>query len=175
MVDASYTHVTITADDLDESIDFYESVFGMEQIPTPNWDLPIQWVNCGGLQLHIVETDAAVPNFHHFAIHVDDLESVYTAIRAHEAATFEVLEQYVSGDYSEGAPPVYYLPTGTVQMYVRDPAGNMIEVNYPNVDELDTETVPNLIERDDVGPPEPGSPQGDIYGEWGVQPTDDTT
>lgn len=171
MVNARYTHVTIVADELEEAVQFYGNVFGMEQIPTPDWDLPIQWVGCGDLQLHLVETEANIPEFHHFAVHVDDLEHVYEAVKSHDSAEFEVLEQYVHGGYEDGAPPVYYLPTGTVQMYIRDPTGNMIEVNYPEVDELNEEIITNLVKRDDVSAPEPGEPTGDVYGEWGVQPT----
>lgn len=175
MVDAAYTHVTIVADDLEESVQFYETVFGMERIPTPNWDLPIQWVDCGGLQLHIVETDVPVPEFHHFAVHVDDLEAVYSSVRSHETADFETLDGYVTGEVVDDAPPVYYVPTGTVQLYIRDPAGNMVEVNSPSVDDLDRSTFTNLVERDDVAPPAPGEPTGDIYGEWGFQPADEST
>ena len=32
---------------------------------------------------------------------------------------------------------IYELPDGAVQMYLRDPAGNMVEVNCPDVTRLD--------------------------------------
>jgi hypothetical protein len=45
---------------------------------------------------------------------------------------------------------VYYLPTGTVQWYVRDPSGNLIEINYPDVEDIDQSVVQNIVERGDV-------------------------
>jgi len=167
MVRSSYTHVSITAADLDESVEFYEDVFGLEQIPTPNWNLPVQWLAVDGLQLHLVETEANVPEFHHFALHVDDLEHVYTSVVEHPTAAVEELDQYVDRTGSGEAPPVYYLPNGTVQLYVRDPNGTMIEVDYPDVEDLDPAVVTNTVERDDLQPPEPGEEAGDIYGEYG--------
>jgi hypothetical protein len=32
---------------------------------------------------------------------------------------------------------VYELPDGATQLYIRDPAGNMVELNYPDVNDLD--------------------------------------
>lgn len=32
---------------------------------------------------------------------------------------------------------LYELPDGAVQLYLRDPAGNMVEVNYPRAADLD--------------------------------------
>ncbi|GGN09198.1 VOC family protein [Halarchaeum nitratireducens] len=171
MTRSTYTHVTIAIDDLDEAVDFYGGVFGMEPVPTPDWDLPVQWLDCGGLQLHLVETDADAPAFHHFGVHVDDLEGVYAAVEAHSAAAFDDLGVTGGGDWADGDPPVYYLPTiRTAQLYVRDPAGNLIEVNAPDVDALDRTVVPNVVERTDLDPPVPGS-DANLYGSFGVDPT----
>ena len=83
MVESRYTHVSIVADDLEESVDFYESVFGMKRIPTPAFDERIQWLQCGEFQLHLVERDDDPPAFNHHALHVDDFEAVYQSIREH--------------------------------------------------------------------------------------------
>jgi lactoylglutathione lyase len=32
---------------------------------------------------------------------------------------------------------VYQLPDGAVQLYVRDPAGNLVEINWPDATTLD--------------------------------------
>ncbi len=45
----------------------------------------------------------------------------------------EVGAQVEEGYFSK----VYELPDGAVQLYLRDPAGNMVEVNYPDAADLD--------------------------------------
>lgn len=168
MTETQYTHVTIVADDVTESAEFYADILGMDRIPTVNFDQPVQWLDCGDLQLHLVETAAAAPEFNHFGVHVDDFESVYRAVEDHEAASVETLGGYDDVGL-DGEPHVYYLPTGTVQMYVRDPAGNMFEVNYPDVDDLDPSVVPNTIERTDLTPPGPDEEPADVYGAPGLE------
>jgi len=37
-------HVSISANDLDESTKFYEEVFGMERIPAPDFGPPVRWL-----------------------------------------------------------------------------------------------------------------------------------
>lgn len=164
MVTARYTHVTVQADDLEASVRFYESVFGMERLPTPDFEEPIQWLRCGDLQLHLVERDAEAPSLNHHALHVDDFEAVYLAVEEDDGAEFVALP-HVDAGFVDGAPPVYVLPTGEVQLYVRDPAGNLLEVNAPDVDEIDPTVVTNLVARADVAPPESGSPPPVLYGE----------
>ncbi|MFD1600772.1 VOC family protein [Halobellus rarus] len=162
MVVSRYTHVSIVAADLEESVGFYESVFGMERIPTPAFDERIQWLECGDKQLHIVERDDEPPAFNHHALHVDDFEAVYGAIREHDSAEFEVLPQ-IETAFVDGEPPVYVLPSGEVQCYVRDPAGNLVEVNAPDADALDESAVRNLIERADVEWPSGDDEPAPIY------------
>lgn len=160
MVESRYTHVTIVADDLEESVEFYESVFGMEQIPTPAFDERVQWVGCGDLQLHLVESDADPPEFNHHGLHVDDFEAVFQAVREYEGAEVEPLPQIEPDD---DEPPVYVVPSGAVQFYIRDPAGNLVEVNAPEADDLDESVVQNLVERTDIEWPEPGEEPASIY------------
>jgi catechol 2,3-dioxygenase-like lactoylglutathione lyase family enzyme len=162
MSGTQYTHVSILATDLDASVEFYESVFGMEQIPTPGFDEPTQWLACGDLQLHIVERADEPPAFNHHALHVDDFEAVYEAIRAHESAEVELLPQIETG-YVDGEPPVYVLPSGAVQFYIRDPAGNLVEVNAPDAEALDDGVVGNLVGRTDVAAPGPDEAAAPIY------------
>ena len=164
MPTARYTRVTVQADDLAESVRFYESVFGMDRLPTPRFDEPIQWLRCGDLQLHLIETDAGPPAINHHGLHVDDFEGVYRALLERDDAEFEALP-HAGGSVVNGHPPVYVLPTGTVQLYVRDPAGNLVEVNAPDAAALDESVVRNRVEREDVSPPAPGDPAPVLYGD----------
>ena len=36
-------HVSVVARNLRESVRFFEEVFGMQRVPTPNFGFPVQW------------------------------------------------------------------------------------------------------------------------------------
>ncbi len=132
-----FTHVSVHAHDLDESAHFYRELFGMEDVPSPNFPFPVLWLRVGDLQLHLFQSKDPVPGTHHFGIDVDDFERVYT-----KAGDLGVREG--TGYYAN----VYELPEGAVQMYVRDPAGNLVEVNYPDVAALDRSVVGGIQKLD---------------------------
>jgi len=172
MVGVEYTHVTIVVDDLDETAEFYQEVFDVEELPTPDWDTPVRWFGIGDAQLHLLDDDSAPAAVSHFGLHVDEFEPVYEGVRNHDSATVRMFGDRTGGEMIDGHHPVYYLPTGTVQWYIRDPSGNVIEINYPDVDDIDQSVVPNIVERGDVEPND-GPHTGDIYGDFGIQPADD--
>ena len=120
-----FTHVSIGATDLEESVGFYRDFFGMEEVPSPAFSGPVRWLRVGGLQLHLFLDHSHAPERHHFALDVDDFEAAY--MKAEELGVRD-------GDrYST----VRELPDGAVQMYLRDPSGNLIEINWPDVSTLD--------------------------------------
>lgn len=144
MVATGFTHVSIVADDLEESAAFYTDLFGMERVPAPNFDIDVTWLRCGDLQLHLFDRDSTAPDFHHFGIVVDDFEAVYR----------RAADQGLADDArrSGSAPKVFELPDGAVQMYLRDPSGNLVEVNYPEASELDESVVTDITKRSDQVP-----------------------
>jgi catechol 2,3-dioxygenase-like lactoylglutathione lyase family enzyme len=134
-------HVSVSADDLDASIAFYEELFGLERVPTPNFGLPVQWLRAGGRQLHIFERHQAAPTHHHFGLTVDDLVGVYEQARARECfdrTTF-------SGHLVE-------LPGDTAQLYLRDPGGNLLEVDYQGASSLPAWMRSEMVKLSDVLP-----------------------
>ena len=70
---------------------------------------------------------------------MEDFEATYEKVR-------EMGVQEESGYFSN----VYELPDRAVRLYVRDPAGNMVEVNWPDVSTLDRSLV-GEIEIVDAG------------------------
>ena len=86
----------------------------------------------GDLQLHLFLDEDPAPARHHFALDVDDFEAAYE--RAGELGVRD------EGRYTT----VRELPDGAVQMYLRDPAGNLVEVNWPDVTTLDREVIPEI-------------------------------
>ena len=125
-----FTHVSVHANDLDESAKFYEELFGMEEISAPDFPFPVRWFRVGDLQLHLFQSDSPAPSGHHFGLDVDDFEAVYE-----KARKLGVIDD---SDYFSN---VYELPCGAVQLYLRDPAGNMVEVNWPDVQKVDRSVV----------------------------------
>lgn len=136
-----FNHVSIHARDLEESVRFYTEVLGLERIPTYNFAFPVQYLRCGDLQLHIFERDTAAPEFHHIGLNVDDFEAVY--LRAKELGIL---------DTSSFFSHIYELPDGAVQMYLRDPAGNLVEIDWPDVTTLDRTVVTDIRKLDDDVP-----------------------
>ena len=63
------------------------------------------------------------PEFHHIGLDVDDFEAAYRV--AVERELF---------DRDAWSPNVRELNDGAAQMYLRDPAGNLVEVNWPDVE-----------------------------------------
>lgn len=131
-----FNHVSVHAHDLDESARFYTEVFGMEEIPTPNFPFPVRWMRLGDLQLHLFVSEDPAPKGHHFGMNVDDFEAAYR-----KAMELGVREK--EGFFSK----VYELPDGAVQLYIRDPAGNMVEINWPDVSTLDRSVVADIHQQ----------------------------
>jgi len=128
-----FNHVSIHAPNLEESVRFYVEVLGMEPIPTYTFAFPVQYLRLGNLQLHIFERDSEAPRYHHIGINVDDFEEAYTRVKK-----LGILER------ESFFEDMYELPDGSVQMYVRDPAGNLIEIDWPDVTTLDRSLFPEL-------------------------------
>ena len=76
-----FTHVSVHAHDLDESVRFCTDLFGMEEIPAPGFPFPVRWLCVGDLQLHLCQSDDPAPQGHHFGIEVDDFEATYKKVR----------------------------------------------------------------------------------------------
>lgn len=164
MVESQLNHVSVLADDLEESARFYEDVFGMERLPTPNFSVDVKWLRVGDLQLHLFDRDIDAVDFYHFGIHVDDFEAVYQAVLDSDISSFDV----VGGTGDEVVtehPDVYVLPDDSIQMYIRDPSGNLVEVNYPDVSDIDRDVVPELVDRDDLIPQTGEAAKSFLYSE----------
>ena len=130
-------HVSIAARDLEESTRFYVEVFGMRPIPTPRFATPVQWLRVGDLQLHLfLDEDGTAPARHHIGLTVDDFDAAFDAVAARSS--------------SEWGHHLVELPSGQVQLYFRDPADNLIELNWPDASTLDRSRYPMLRRLDDV-------------------------
>ena len=120
-------HVSIPATDVERSCRFYQDVFGLERLPAPNFGFPVAWLRLGDLELHLFQVDEQPGRtYQHLAIEVDDFEACYRRV-----AELELFEEGTRFRY------LYELPGGAVQMYLRDPDDNLVEVDWPDVSTLD--------------------------------------
>lgn len=145
-------HVSVSAVDVEASARFYEELFGMERLPTPRFSIPVVWLRLGELQLHLFQGDGAdAPRFHHFGIEVDDFEAFY--VRLQELGIRD----------PAWASFIYELPSGEVQMYLRDPAGNLVEIDWPDAATLDRTVVTDLRKLADDVPQPHGSELASLF------------
>lgn len=143
MVSATINHVSVLALDAEESAEFYSDVFGMNEVPAPNFEVPVKWMQAGDVQLHLFERDMEAVPYYHFGLTVDDFETVYR--RAKEDDLF-------ASWTDEADASIYRLPSDAAQMYINDPTGNLVEVDYPDIDELDDSILDQVVDRNDLRP-----------------------
>jgi catechol 2,3-dioxygenase-like lactoylglutathione lyase family enzyme len=124
-VTSQINHVSINARDLDASVEFYIELLGAEPIPAPNFGNPVRWLAVGATQLHLYQGDVAAPEHHHLGITVDDLERPYRV-----AERRDVFDRKAFGNH------LVLLPGDVVQLYVRDPAGNLVELDQSGIERL---------------------------------------
>lgn len=119
-------HVSVSAHSVPDSVRFYVEVFGMEPVPTPDFGFPVQWLRLGDVQLHVFEHMHEAPRSHHVALEVEDFEALLREVRSRG-----IEDRRTFGHW------LYRLPDGAAQLYLRDPGGNLIEVDHPRADDLD--------------------------------------
>jgi catechol 2,3-dioxygenase-like lactoylglutathione lyase family enzyme len=142
MTNVKLNHVSIHAEDIQESAEFYHDLFDMERVPAPNFDVEVYWLRCGDKQIHLFNRDVPAPQFHHIGLQVDDFEEVF--YRAEEMGIFDDWAQ------DKNPPGIYGLPDGGVQMYIRDPSGNMVEIDWPDASSLDEEIREQIVDRSEL-------------------------
>jgi catechol 2,3-dioxygenase-like lactoylglutathione lyase family enzyme len=149
---AQINHVSINALRLRESVDFFLELLDAEPIPTPNFGLPVQWLAVGATQLHLFERDLTPTSHHHVAFTVTDLEVAY-----HVAERRQAFDREAFGNH------LVELPGDVVQLYVRDPAGNLIELDHAGVDRLPADLRAQLKGLWEIHPQTDENMQGRLF------------
>ena len=111
-------HVNLMVDDIDAAIEFYGVQLGLEAIPPPDLGFRAQFFKINDLQeIHLNELQDVTPERAHFCLRIDDFADQFRRMK-----TLEAIEIQTWGK-------VRRLPSGVMQMFVRDPAGNLIELS----------------------------------------------
>src|SRR3954464_4858395 len=134
-------HVSVHAPDLAASVAWYGELFGAQPIPTPNFGMPVQWLGIGDTQVHLFHRATEPPSHHHFAIAVDDFAGV--SPRAGQLGAY---------DRDAFGHHFFELPGDTAQLYLRDPGGNLVEVDAPALSALPEDILAHRKRLADVNP-----------------------
>ena len=106
-------HVSINVGDVPAALDFYTGVLGLTvRKDRPELGIGGAWLDAGGQQLHLIESDSKPAPGQHFAILVEDLPATVSELRTKGVEVGEPMS----------------VGTG-LQTFVHDPAGNMVELH----------------------------------------------
>ncbi|WP_298716056.1 VOC family protein [Chitinophaga sp.] len=119
-------HVTLIVDNLEKAGAFYEHELGLEKLPAFRFDYPVMFFKFNAeQQLHLSEWDDRTSFRGHICVQVDDFNSIF--FRMKELGVIDV----------NPWGKVRKLPDGAMQMFVRDPAGNLVELSSAPGAEID--------------------------------------
>ena len=126
-------HVTLIVDNLEEAAVFYEKELGLELIPAFVFDYPTAFFKITETQqLHLTEWEDSKSFRGHICARVDDFSAVFHRMK--ELGAIDV----------EPWGKVRQLPDGAMQMFIRDPSGNLVEISSQPGDKID----PAIFEDD---------------------------
>ena len=110
-------HVSLQVEDLAAARQFYGDVLGLLEIERPDFAVEGAWFQLGTSQLHLGVEDGHLASVRqHFAVLVADLDSAVATIEAHGVSVRKA---------------GLTLPGAGYQAFVRDPSGNLIDLNQP--------------------------------------------
>jgi lactoylglutathione lyase len=113
-------HVTLIVDQLEPAAEFYEKELGLEVIPAFLFDYPTAFFKINETQqLHLTEWKDKVSFRGHICVQVDDFNAIFKRMKA-----LGIIDITPWGK-------VRQLPDGAMQMFVRDPSGNLVEISSP--------------------------------------------
>lgn len=122
-------HVAIKTQDLEATDRFYSEVLGLEQVHRPDFDFPGTWFDLGSTMIHIMAGSAGLGGDGKPTQGSASVDHI--ALKAHD---FDGMKQTVidkGHDYREFAIPDF----GLWQLFVRDPNGVIIELNFSTEEE----------------------------------------
>ena len=119
-------HVTLIVDQLEQAAEFYEHEMGLEVIPAFVFDYPTAFFRINDdQQLHLTEWDDKVSFRGHICVQVDDFNTLFRRVKE-----LGIIDTSPWGK-------VRRLPDGAMQMFIRDPSGNLVEISSDPEAEID--------------------------------------
>jgi catechol-2,3-dioxygenase len=121
--------LAVPVDDVGRAAAFYEDWFGARIVPSPRFAIPVAWVLLDDVQLHLVQRPGEVASAYHFGLAIENRERF-------EALYWRAMREGIV-DRETFHHHLYEASGGALQLYLRDPAGNVVECDYPDVTDLD--------------------------------------
>jgi len=119
-------HVNVNVENLDAAIPFYRDILGLPLDHTPDQGFRCQFFKIGPVQqIHMNEIRDERQFRGHFCLVVPDFMGLFARAKARN-----VIDVAAWGK-------VRQLPNGKMQMFVRDPSGNLIEIASSNGESID--------------------------------------
>ena len=113
-------HVTLVVDQLETAAKFYEEILGLEAIPAFVFDYPTAFFKITDeQQLHLTEWEDAISFRGHLCVTVDDFNSLFWQVK--EMGIIDI----------EPWGKARQLPDGAMQLFIRDPSQNLLEISSP--------------------------------------------
>jgi catechol 2,3-dioxygenase-like lactoylglutathione lyase family enzyme len=124
---AEINHVTLIVDNLEKAAEFYEKEMGLEPIPAFQFDYPVMFYKITDTQqLHLSEWEDKESFRGHVCFKVNNWSKVF-----HRCKELGIIDITPWGK-------VRKLTDGAMQMFVRDPSGNLVELSsMPDSEEID--------------------------------------
>lgn len=152
-------HVTLIVSDLDEAARFYEEEFDLEPLPAFKFDYPAQFYKINDeQQLHLTEWEDVYSFRGHVCFQVNDFNAVYYRMKE--------LGRIDTAPWGR----VRRLPDGGMQMFIRDPSGNLVEVSASADQPVD----PAIFEDEELVEAGPGLYVSNRHDDRGLK-SDDAT
>lgn len=140
MSDPVLQHVNVNVDDLDAAVAFYRDVLLLPLDATPDQGFRSQFFRlANGQQIHMNEIEDLHQFRGHFCLVVPDFAAVFALAKASDA-----IDVHPWGR-------VRRLPSGSMQMFVRDPSGNLVEIASKK-----DATIDERVLKDELVEPKPG-------------------
>ncbi len=111
-------HLALVVSNLEAACTFYEQELGLEPIPAFLFDYPTAFFKFNEeQQLHLTEWEDVYSFRGHVCVQVDDINAIFFRMKA-----LGVIDTSPWGK-------VRQLPDGAIQMFIRDPSGNLVELS----------------------------------------------
>ena len=136
----SINHVTLVVKDLETASRFYAEELGLEALPAFELDFPAQFFKVNDQQqLHLTEWEDVFSFRAHVCFTVDDFNGIFRRMKAKDAIDVRPWGR------------VRRLPDGAMQMFIRDPSGNLVEISSPVDIEVDSEILKDELVESESG------------------------
>jgi catechol 2,3-dioxygenase-like lactoylglutathione lyase family enzyme len=130
-------HYFVRANDLEQTCAFYTEVLGFEQMPRPNFPFPGYWLGTGGkIQVHMGPDD--IPNRETYYLGTPtNAARDQSGVVDHIAFLADDPGGFVERFKSHGIEfrPRFLPESNLYQLFIRDPNGLMIELNFFGISE----------------------------------------